>query len=387
MKITFFSNFLNHHQTPFCDEMYKQLEGNFTFVSTEKIPESFLKNGYPDCTNYPYNLNSYKNETQFKKALLLGLESDVVIIGSASDIFIKERQKQNKHTFIYSERFFKKGKWQQLNLKLVVNILLKHTFFRSKNQYMLCASAFTANDTEKFYAYPDKKYKWGYFTEDEKLSIEQLFSKKATEKIEIIWIARFIDWKHPEMVAELAFELKMKKYDFHITMIGHGIMFDYIKSQIAKLNISDCVSLSGSISNNLVRDYLRKSNIFIFTSDQNEGWGAVLNEAMSSGCAIVASNRIGAVPYLIKHKKNGLIFKSRNAFDLLYQVESLLVDAEYRKRLSFEAYNTIKLVWNPRTAASNLITLSKSLLSGKNFYFDDGPCSKAEIASYHSSTN
>ena len=379
MKATFFSNFLNHHQTPFCNEMYKQLNGDFTFVSTEMIPEVYLKNGYPDCTNYIYNLNAYSDIEHHKKALQLGIESDIVIIGSAPYIYIKDRIRQNKHTFIYSERFFKKGKWQQLNLKLVTYILLKHTFFRSKNQYMLCASAYTANDTEKFYAYPDKKYKWGYFTEDESLSIEQLFKIKPTGKIEIIWIARFIDWKHPEMVVELAYELKMKKYNFHITMIGHGIMFEHIKSQIARLNISDSISLLGSIPNNVVRDYLRKSNIFIFTSDQNEGWGAVLNEAMSSGCAVVASNKIGAVPYLIKHKENGLIFKTRNKFDLLNQVESLLVDAAYRERLSIEAYNTIKLMWNPRTAASNFISLSKSLLIGKGMHFEEGPCSKANI--------
>jgi glycosyltransferase involved in cell wall biosynthesis len=45
--------------------------------------------------------------------------------------------------------------------------------------------------------------------------------------------------------------------------------------------------------------------VFIFTSDRNEGWGAVLNEAMGSGCAVVAADLIGSVPYLIEHKKMG----------------------------------------------------------------------------------
>ena len=55
---------------------------------------------------------------------------------------------------------------------------------------------------------------------------------------------------------------------------------------------------------------MEKTGIFLFTSDRQEGWGAVLNEAMNSGCAVVASHLIGAVPFLKKKKKNGLVYSS-----------------------------------------------------------------------------
>ena len=38
MQITFLPNFLNHYQASLGDEIYKQLNGNFTFVSTGRIP-------------------------------------------------------------------------------------------------------------------------------------------------------------------------------------------------------------------------------------------------------------------------------------------------------------------------------------------------------------
>lgn len=76
------------------------------------------------------------------------------------------------------------------------------------------------------------------------------------------------------------------------------------------MNVGDCVSLIGNMPNDEILALMQKSHIFIFTSDRNEGWGAVLNEAMSNGCAVVASNMIGAAPYLIKQGENGYIFKS-----------------------------------------------------------------------------
>ncbi len=48
VKITFFSNFLNHHQLPLCLELMK-IEGvDFKFVACIPIVEEKLKLGYED---------------------------------------------------------------------------------------------------------------------------------------------------------------------------------------------------------------------------------------------------------------------------------------------------------------------------------------------------
>jgi len=36
MKVTFISNFLTHHQVPFCLDMQKKLGDDFKFISTVK---------------------------------------------------------------------------------------------------------------------------------------------------------------------------------------------------------------------------------------------------------------------------------------------------------------------------------------------------------------
>lgn len=378
MKVTFFSNFLNHHQTPFCDEMHKHLGGDFTFVSTEETPDSFLQNGYPDCRNYLYNLLAYKGKVEFEKASLLGIESDVVIIGSAPEIFIEERIHLNKNTFRYSERKLRKGLWRLFDPRVLYSLIRYHTIYRKKNLYMLCASAYTANDLNLVFAYPQKKYKWGYFTEVRELDIEHVIAKKTVECIEILWTARFLSLKHPELPIKLAFELKKRGYNFHINMIGTGERFESIQKLILKLKVTDCVTLLGSMPNKEVINYMLKSNLFLFTSDRKEGWGAVLNEAMSCGCAVVASNTIGAVPFLIENNKNGLVFKSGSLSSLMHQTESLLKEKVLREDLSRNAYLTMTNEWSPKKAADNFILLAKSILKGQIMDFKQGPCSKAE---------
>ena len=39
MKTTFVSNYINHHQIPFCDALYRRLGEDFTFIQTEPMEE------------------------------------------------------------------------------------------------------------------------------------------------------------------------------------------------------------------------------------------------------------------------------------------------------------------------------------------------------------
>ena len=152
MKITFFSNFLNHHQLPFCQEMVKILGNEFKFVATERIPVERVNLGYEDMNEkYNFVVCSYKNENE---AFKLGIESDIVIIGSAPDKYIKQRLKQKKIIFRYSERIFKNG----FKLKSFLSILLKRTVLERNKTYLLCASAYSTYDYNLAGAYKNKTF-------------------------------------------------------------------------------------------------------------------------------------------------------------------------------------------------------------------------------------
>ena len=79
---------------------------------------------------------------------------------------------------------------------------------------MLCANAYGAKDFERLGLYKNKTYEWGYFLETNNYDIEKLLKEKQQKKnVEIIWVARFIKWKHPEVVLKLAKELRKENVE------------------------------------------------------------------------------------------------------------------------------------------------------------------------------
>lgn len=379
MKIAFISNYLNHHQLPFCIEMCKKTNNEFYFIATQTISKERLSLGYEDMNaKYPFVIETYKNNAEKQKALEYAKKCDIVIIGSAPDEYIEERLKENKITFRYSERIFKKEIWRIINPRIIRNLYINHTRYKDKNLYMLCASAYTAHDFSLANAYIDKCYKWGYFPETQKYDIEQLMNnKEKNSKIQLLWVARFIDWKHPELPIKLAKWLKKQNYDFELQMIGCGPLLEKIKNKVVKEKMTDCVKILGAIKSSDVRKYMENANIFLITSDQNEGWGAVVNEAMNSACVVIGNKKIGSIPFLIKDGKNGFTYSNQKEF--FYRVKWIIENKEKQRIIGKNAYSTIIKTWNAENATHNLIELCNSLLENRENTIENGPCSKANI--------
>lgn len=382
MKVTFFSNFLNHHQLPFCLAMDRLTTGNFTFVATSEVPQERLSLGYTDMNGkYPFVLQTQNSIENTQKALQLALESDVVISGSAPDKFIIKRLKKGRITFKYSERLYKKG----LNIHTFPRALavgwLRHGRFQKYPLYMLCASAFTTVDCTTFGHYVGRTYKWGYFPDVKCQNHDALFDRKRENKrVSLLWVGRLIEWKHPDSVVLLAERLKMSGLDFEVNIIGNGNMELRLREVISKKGLNAHVHMLGSMPPTKVRDYMEQADIFLFTSDFNEGWGAVLNEAMNSGCAVVASHAIGSVPFLINHGVNGFVYQNAELDDLYRKVIVLMKDVKLREKMGWEAYLTLAKLWNAEVAAERLIKLTHAIQNGNEFEVEDnGPCSQAKM--------
>lgn len=373
MKITFYSNFLTHHQLPFCLEMYKKYGEDFKFVSMEKINQERISLGYKDMDNdYPFVLKAYESKEKYNEATKLAVDSDIVIAGSTpTDDYIKERLKQDKITFRYYARIFYNGVLSIFDFENSKKVYDRHLKYKkNKNLYLLCASSYGPNDFNELGMYKNKCFKWGYFPETKIYNVEDLLKQKENEKIEIIWVGRFIKEKHPEYVVKLAQKLKEKNYNFEIKMIGNGELLEKTKSQIEKYNLTNQIKLVGAVKSDKVRSYMEKANIFICTSDKNERWGVVLNEAMN-----IAYKGIGGVPFLIKNNENGLAYTSLD--DFYKKTMKVMDDKALREKLSKNAYKTISEVWTAKVAVQNFEKLVKSIIDGKPNPVKEGPASTA----------
>lgn len=389
MTVTFFSNYLNDHQLPFCEAMISQIgENNFHFVAHECIDSERTAIGFLDMNEvYPFVVKAFEGGEAQRFAEELMLNSDIVIVGSCINMPIHQRIKANKITFRYNERFLKKGDFYWFDPRIQRGMYLNFGRYRSQTKplYELCASAYTARDLSLFGFPKSKCFKWGYFPQlKQYTNIDKLIEQKREKSIlrhpdnvSILWVARLIEWKHPEYPIEIAKRLKDDGYKFSLDMIGIGCMKDKVQQLIDKYGLQDCVRLLGGMPPSEVRRYMEQSEIFLFTSDKNEGWGAVLNESLNSACAVVANKAIGSVPFLLDHEINGLMY-DESVYDAYCQVKKLMDNSTMRRELGVKGYYTITETWNAVNATKCLLQLFQYLQNDEDFRIVSGPCSNID---------
>jgi glycosyltransferase involved in cell wall biosynthesis len=376
--LVFCSNFLTHHQLPFCNEMHEILGDGFKFVATEPINAERLNLGYKDLNeSYPFVVRSYESGEKLELAKHLADESDVAIHGSAPESFIRSRCKKGKLTFRYTERLFKRGLSHIVSPKVQKYLFYDNYLLRNSPLYLLCAGAYVYEDFRRFGLFNQKAIKWGYFPEVIHYDIEEILKNKNQGAARILWAGRFIDWKHPEKALLVAEFLRDKGIDFSMTMIGTGDLLQKTRETAKSRGLSESVSIPGSMSPEAVRSEMENAGIFLFTSDRNEGWGAVLNEAMNSGCAVIANRAIGSVPYLLKDGINGCIYDDGDDEALCEKAASLARSVKTRNELGRNAYWTMSSSWNAENAAQRLVRIADLLLEDGRLprIFEDGPCS------------
>ena len=371
MKIVFISNYFNQHQSYISDCLYEITNKNYYFIETEKIPEQRLKLGYKSIERKYLKQFYLPDDTDECRGLID--EADIVIIGSANFKYVKKRVKDKKIVLRYSERFLKNKKCYRGLFLRMIKYLYEGGLY--KNVYLLCSSAYAASDYNRLFCYKKRCFRWGYFPKTTKYDdIKQTVTVK--KKNSILWVGRFIDWKHPEAAIEIAKRLEKEGYDFKLNMVGTGPIIDDMKKIVEDNNLSQYVNILGSVPFDKVQNYMMTSKVFLATSDANEGWGAVVNEAMGNGCAVVASYLMGSVPFLITNKKNGLIYENGDVEQLYNHVKYLLDNPKNCDSICINAYKQIQNLWNGEIAAERIVELSKILINGKEIQkYKDGPCS------------
>lgn len=365
MKTIFVTNFMNHHQKPLWDEFIKYIS-DFRFIACSTLPEEQLNLGY-HTYDEPYLIQyTLDNAATVEKMVL---DAEVVIFGSKPQPLFKKRLMTNKKTIVFSERLFKKTGIDLLRPLKLIRLRKKYLINKNNIPNLLCAGAYVGKDYESF-GYPKgKALKWGYFPEISLKSLDEI-QKNKNEKFTILWTGRFINLKHPEIAIEIASYLKERNVDFQLKMIGKGEMLDRIKSMISQRGLEKFVVMTGSMSPEDVKAEMEKAHVFLMTSDRQEGWGAVVNEAMSCACTVVSTIYPGCVPYLIKNGVNGMIVDVNNFSNSAYELSQ---NMSLCNEMGSNAYHTIHDEWNYAVAAKRLAEFINS-----NTIYDDGPLSYNE---------
>ena len=346
----------------------------FHFIQTSPMEEKRVEMGWAlDITGIPYVSLFYEDREECKRLIL---DSDVTILGWSDGLIYdieQERLSSGKLTYRVSERIYREGQWKFVSPRGIIAKYREHIRFRNKPVYLLCAGAYVASDFDLIRSYPGKKLRWGYFPQ---IKNEDYVKPVLTDCINICWAGRIIELKHCEHAIEVARLLNEKGYNFHMDIIGDGNKKADIEALVDRYSLQDRVILHGGKKPDEVIEFMQKADIYLFTSNYLEGWGAVVNEAMECGCAVVASHEAGAVPFLISDGVNGLTYENCSIRALQDKALYLFENRDKIREFGRRAKETMTREWNAQNGAKELVRFSKEFLNGR----EPRPCESGPVS-------
>ncbi len=159
------------------------------------------------------------------------------------------------------------------------------------------------------------------------------------KKYDFINVARFSEQKNHKLLFD-AFE---KIYFLHnsasLLCVGDGELFDFYKDYVSKLECKNNICFLGSSDE--VYKYLAQSNIFILSS-LYEGNPISILEAMNCGLPIIAP-KVGGIPDVIEHNKNGLLYETGNKEELVLCMERCFTSSSLIEKMSINNKKDINM--------------------------------------------
>jgi glycosyltransferase involved in cell wall biosynthesis len=150
----------------------------------------------------------------------------------------------------------------------------------------------------------------------------------------IISIGRLVAFKGFEYLIDGCAELARRGLEFTCEIIGDGPLRGDLEARIRKLNLSDRVHLSGSLSQGAVLEKLRSADIFALASvtdaqGASDVFPTVIIEAMAAARPVV-STRLAGIPESIVHGETGLLVPPGDTMALVEALGRLIQDAKLR---------------------------------------------------------
>ncbi|MFT4630465.1 MAG: glycosyltransferase involved in cell wall biosynthesis [Arenicella sp.] len=382
MKVLFLTNMPSYHQMELARRLAELLgDANFRIVFYKPTSNSRTEMGWDDSYSDSFVLRFWQSEHTRTEIRHWISNADVVIHGRFPIAHVRKRINSGKLTFAYQERYFKR-KFSYLKVMFRSHRIIKNYWSVNRpNYHLLAAGAYTASDLNRIGMFHGRSWKFGYFIEPSDTINKNISGSELT----LLWCARFSPVKQPQQVLEIARGLQQRKVRFKLTMVGDGELRAQTERAVTVYGLSDQIKILGWQTPEQVKALMRSADIFLMTSHQGEGWGIVVNEAMSNGCATVVNRAVGSAPWLIQHGKTGLIYEDEHLEKLLDEITNL--SQQQLNTIGRAGYQHMVDTWSCQAAAKRFVSLAGHLLDQQNkdasnghsidTPFASGPCSPA----------
>ena len=157
-------------------------------------------------------------------------------------------------------------------------------------------------------------------------------------KLSMVFVGSLSKRKNSIIIFRALHNLHSKIKNISIDIIGDGKERNTIEKYVNDHQLNDCVHIVGYMPMDKIQKQLGLYDVLILPS-KYDGWGAVVNEAITQGVYVVCSNHCGA-EMILKNKKIGSVFKSNDPEKL-----SNLLNDIYNNRLQIKEDKQYRINW------------------------------------------
>jgi len=177
--------------------------------------------------------------------------------------------------------------------------------------------------------------------------------EKNDKKKIVLSVARLDPVKGLDSLIKACDLLRRRGIDFQCLIIGEGEERRNLESLIRNLSLGRYVFLLGAKKDEEVREFYRRSTVFVLPSTY-ETMGVATMEAMASRLPVI-STRIYGIPELIDQNINGFLIKPGDYFSLSVYLEELLKNESKCKEMGDRGREKIESEFNLKTEVEKLI--------------------------------
>lgn len=204
----------------------------------------------------------------------------------------------------------------------------------------------------------DKLYPFGYFRSAPVLAAGSDGFKKQ-DTIEVVFVGQLVHRKGVDFLIEAMQPLFSDYANLLLTIIGEGSERPQLEQQAAA--ISPRITFAGKLSSDTIPARLAVADIVILPS-RWDGWGLVVNEALSVGVPVIISDQCGASD-VIRSNVNGHVVPSEDMGALRGYLRRFLDSPKERETLRAGAKATGENI-STEAVAPYLVQCLRRMLNG-----------------------
>jgi glycosyltransferase involved in cell wall biosynthesis len=198
---------------------------------------------------------------------------------------------------------------------------------------ILAVSHFAIDFYTQLGAHHERIYPFGYFRASaDRQSVSDASRRQG--RTEVIFVGQLIRRKGVDILIEAMQPLFAEYPDLYLTVVGTGEDLPALQALIRQSGTEERITLTGVLPAEQVPARVSAAQALVLPS-RWDGWGMVVNEALSVGVPVIVSDRCG-VSDLIRHGINGYVFRSEDVEDLRRCLRDFLLKTDDRARLRSE---------------------------------------------------